>query len=434
MVSNTSVYTIEYPYNTCVNALLRWDKFLHSAVRISSKMLGLQYTPFDTCPENISLDVTTHPVSLTPTNLPDDHGQPFSFSSGFSFEANDYRFGGWSGCDIDSTGQLVCVSDEGFAFKANPQLSENGEIIGFNDLIFGSLKDQDGQCLTGKMQTDAEDVAVLPNGQLAVSFERNDRILIYDDLFGPAVNSIELPEDMLSVLEQFKDIFKETGIRQYGNVGIEALTVVDGHLMAVIEEALPQEDEYRVYIQNDSGSWDNMYYQGMPGYGISSATTLSDGNVLFLERSTEYFTGYEHYNCRIVEIDKNDLFLGSHFTGKELLRFDSSTADNFESVFTYTNLDGKAYVGITTDDNYAWSERNLFINFELNHDAAPAGESISLAQVLDVDVHQELSKNHIDNHIPEESLSQLGDIQDAIMPLNVITHSDYLDAVQYIDG
>jgi len=362
MVSISLNFSIEYAESTFTNGLYRFDKIYQSALRIGSKILGYKYAPFAPCPENIELEVYTKSINGVEDGV-FQSSPSLNFSTGFAFDASDYRFGGWSGFELDQQGNIIGISDEGFAFKAKPILSEFGDIIGFDKPIFSSLKDESGALLSGKMFTDAEDITVLPNGQLAVSFERDHRVLVYDDILESATDTIELPQGMLDALDVFTQAYKETGIRQYGNVGIESLAVVDGKVLAVIEETLPGEAVHRVYMQNDMGSWDEMYYQGVSEYGVSSATTLPNGNVLFLERSTEYFSGYEHYDCRIVEINKQDLFLGNHFIGKELLHFDSSTADNFESILTYTNSAGELLVAVATDDNYAWSQRNLFLNF-----------------------------------------------------------------------
>src|SRR5687768_7707597 len=163
-------YKLEYAESSLFNAIYRWDKFIHSVSRICTKMLGIKYTAFETCPEKIALDIETHAIQailLTPPEAPKD--SHVSFTSGMSFNANDYRFGGWSGFDIDSHGKIVAVSDEGFALKADPKLNNLGQIIGFENSIFSSLRDQNGAVLQGKSATDAEEITNLPNGQLAVS-------------------------------------------------------------------------------------------------------------------------------------------------------------------------------------------------------------------------------------------------------------------------
>lgn len=362
-------YKLEYAESSTMNAIYRWDKLMHSITRICTKMLGIKYTAFNACPDKIALDIGSQAIEATllSSSSPETpmHSE-ISFASGFSFNANDYRFGGWSGFEIDNYGKIVAVSDEGFGLKADPKLNQMGQIIGFDNAIFSSLRDQSGTVLQGKNATDAEEITNLPNGQLAVSFERDHRILIFNDILEPAVDSIALPQDMLDAFEQFNQAFKETGHRQYGNVGLEAMTVLNnGHLITVIEEPLPGELEHKVYMQNDTGGWDNLYYQGSPGYGISSATTLPNGNVLFLERSTEYFNSYEHYGVRIVELDQNDFFAGNHLIGKTWMQFEPTTGENFESIFCYTTKDGATYIGLATDDNYAYSERNILLNFEL---------------------------------------------------------------------
>lgn len=367
-------YKLEYAESTLFNAISRWDKFMHSVTRICTKTLGIKYTAFETCPEKVALNIDTHAVKATllASSSPEaSTHSDISFVSGMSFDAHDYRFGGWSGFDIDNHGKIVAVSDEGFALKADPKLNPMGQIIGFDNAIFSSLTDQNGAPLQGKNATDAEEITNLPNGQLAVSFERDHRILIFNDILEPAVDSIALPQDMLDAFEQFNQAFKETGNRQYGNVGLEAMTVLNnGHLITVIEEPLPGEQEHRVYMQNDMGGWDNLYYQGQSGYGISGATTLPNGNVLFLERSTEYFSSYEHYGVRVVELDQHDFFAGNHLVGKTWMQFEPTTGENFESIFCYTGKDGATYIGLATDDNYAYSERNILLNFELKEPLA----------------------------------------------------------------
>ncbi len=373
-------YKLEYTESSLINAFYRWDKFMQSVARICTKTLGIKYTAFETCSEKISLTIETQPIKAIPLNLPEaDDTSEISFASGFSFEANDPRFGGWSGFDLNHQGKLVAVSDEGFALTADPKLDNLGQISGFENAIFSSLKNQNGEMLQGKNFTDAEDITVLPNGQLAVSFERDHRILVFNDILEPAVDTIALPQDMLDVFEQFSKVFQETGNRQYGNIGLEAITVLNGHLVAAIEEPLPNELEHRVYMQNNLGGWDNMYYQGLPGYGISSATTLPNGNILFLERNTEYFNSYEHYGVRVVEIDKNDFFANNHFTGKTWIQFEPTTGENFESIFCYTAKNGLTYVSLATDDNYAYSERNLFLNFEWK----PQGITVTNSEMME---------------------------------------------------
>src|SRR5690606_14967023 len=143
---------------------------LHSVSRICTKMLGIKYTAFETCPEKIALNIETQVVEAALISPDAPKQADVSFASGISFQANDYRFGGWSGFDIDSQGKIVAVSDEGFALKASPKLNSMGHIVGFDDAIFSSLRDQNGAVLQGKNATDAEEIALLSNGQLAVSF------------------------------------------------------------------------------------------------------------------------------------------------------------------------------------------------------------------------------------------------------------------------
>src|SRR3569833_361856 len=82
-----------------------------------------------------------------------------------------------------------------------------GRHVGVSGATFALLTGQDGKPLAGKAEADAEGVAVWPDGDLMVSFERKHRIWLYPAGGGPP-RALPLPR-----------------IRMPDNAGVEGLAL-----------------------------------------------------------------------------------------------------------------------------------------------------------------------------------------------------------------
>ena len=127
------------------------------------------------------ITVTATPVPLDPANPAKtalDGG--FTYAGGLALTSTSTsRLHGLSDLSVTTDGRLTAITDEGDVFEAKIQLDPAGKLTGLADTKLWPLKGLDGQPLRNKQQADAEGLAVLPNGDRLVSFERDHRIWLY---------------------------------------------------------------------------------------------------------------------------------------------------------------------------------------------------------------------------------------------------------------
>nr|QQZ51186.1 esterase-like activity of phytase family protein [Phenylobacterium glaciei] len=98
------------------------------------------------------------------------------------------RLHGLSDLRITPDGRLVSISDEGDLLESRVLLDKTGRLAGLGPGKLTVLTGPDGKPLQGKAQADAEGMAILANGDMLISFERINRILVY-----PAKGAREAP-------------------------------------------------------------------------------------------------------------------------------------------------------------------------------------------------------------------------------------------------
>jgi hypothetical protein len=126
-------------------------------------------------------------IAVVATPVPLELGQSaagsigrFVYAGGIAISSPDtQRLHGLSDLKFGPDGGLVAISDDGDLFEARLKLDETGRLVGLTDGKLQPLKGLDGQPLQGKEKGDAEGLAILPNGDRLVSFERDHRIWLY---------------------------------------------------------------------------------------------------------------------------------------------------------------------------------------------------------------------------------------------------------------
>ena len=134
-------------------------------------------------------------VPLEATGVPlnrSDLGQQkvgrFTYAGGVELSVpGDARFGGLSDLAVFDDGRLQSITDQGELIEARLVLDARGRLSGVTDLRMMPLTGRDGAPLADKGAADAEGLAVLPNGDRLVSFERQHRIWRYAADGGAAV-------------------------------------------------------------------------------------------------------------------------------------------------------------------------------------------------------------------------------------------------------
>lgn len=95
------------------------------------------------------------------------------------------RLHGLSDLEVSGTDRLTAVGDMGMLLDARLVLDRGEQLVGLADVRLTLLAGEDGKPLSDKADADAEGLALLPNGDRLVSFERRDRIWLYPAAGGP---------------------------------------------------------------------------------------------------------------------------------------------------------------------------------------------------------------------------------------------------------
>ena len=146
--------------------------------------------------------------------------------------------GGFSGIELSDDGRsAIIISDKGAIFRGEIR-RDNGVITGFLVTARDRLRRTSGIVLSG-LQTDAEGIALAPDGSFYVSFEHVERIMHYAD--------IDATPDRLE-----KGAFMDHLIP---NSGMEALAIgPDGALYTLPERSGRYDEPFPVYRYKNG--WD----------------------------------------------------------------------------------------------------------------------------------------------------------------------------------
>ena len=127
-----------------------------------------------------AIRIPDRPVPLNPDDPKQTEVDGFRYAGGLWLTSPDTsRLGGLSDLKVAPDGTMISESDEGDLLTARIRLDPQGRLVGLDDAHIGFLRGQDGGPLPSKVEADAEGVALWPNGDMMVSFERDHRIWIY---------------------------------------------------------------------------------------------------------------------------------------------------------------------------------------------------------------------------------------------------------------
>jgi hypothetical protein len=300
-------------------------------------------------------------VTATPVELGAARVGRLVYRGGLDLTSDDEGFGGLSGLEVLDNNRLLAVSDDGKWFEAHLLLDDDGALVGAEDFRVAFMRDEHGEVFAHKRAGDAEDLAQMPDGRFAVSFEQTQTIRFYDlnrdGPFGAAVSGP--PLDAVARLPR--------------NEGLEALTALsDGSLLAGAEgegrrstplwRARPDEDEAPVLMR----------FPLQHGFALTSMDRLPEGGVVALER---FYAPVIGARARIVRFPESAL--GGEresLDGIEELGSISPplTVDNFEGVSAVRAASGATRIYVVSDNNFSSRQRTLLLAFDLaGEPAAP---------------------------------------------------------------
>lgn len=294
------------------------------------------------------ITVTATPVPLNPNDPQQTTVDSLEYVAGFALDSTAPEWGGYSGMALAPDGtSLIAVSDVGTWLKLDVQHDDAGKLTGVGAARIEPLLDEAGKPVAGKEWSDAEEIAVTPDGEFLVSFERRHRVWRYAAAAGvpdgPA-HSVSVPDALNSLPE---------------NSGLEAMTAVkNGQLVLIAEGGADPLRGSRVWFGKDS-AWTETAVERSDGFEPTSLALSADGDILLLER-------------RYTEIDGPAArlsLLGSVSGDKRLAGFTLGvlrrprTVDNFEALAIRPATDRRVYLYLLSDDNQSDQQRTLLLQF-----------------------------------------------------------------------
>lgn len=302
-------------------------------------------------------------VALNPSDADDTLRAPsgrdaLSYRGGLVVRSDDDRFGGISGLIVSADGDsMLAVTDTGY-WLTTSLVHADDTLAGIGDLTLAPMLDPDGQSIAGnKRLGDAEAMTLLPDGRIAVSFERQHRVWAYD----LSADGFEASGRPISISPDLKDAVN--------NKGLEALaSLPDGSLLAITEGTMAAEDQIKGWRVKDVIASDVTLRRSAP-FDLTDIALLPSGDLLTLERRYSTLGGV---GAQIRRIKADGLDKDAPLDGDIIYRSTAGqTVDNMEGIAIRTTPDGRTFVYVVSDDNFNPLQRTLLLMFELHGDGTP---------------------------------------------------------------
>ena len=242
---------------------------------------------------------------------------------------------GLSDIEVNGGDRLTAVSDLGTLFTARLVFDPAGRLVSVADASISPLTDEDGKPLLDKANADAEGLAVLPDGDRLVSFERYDRILLYP-AGGGRPRAVPYPHATFAP-----------------NGGMEALTAA----------ADIADDAYIVGAEVSGETWTCRLSSPTCVKGPSVAKPEEFGLVAIKRlggMSAFLLRAYDEQRGARVSLQ---VFRGTDAVGRMDLAA-PMTVDNFEGLAVVQKADGAFRFYLCSDDNASAAQRTILMAFD----------------------------------------------------------------------
>lgn len=279
---------------------------------------------------------------------------------GLSLDANEAAFGGWSDLWVAPDGSFLrSISDQGAWLSARMHYGADGRLATVDHGRMGGLKGQDGAWLRGKSRSDAESLAMLPDGSMLVGFERRHRILRYpsgDERQGRGLAGTPAP------------FAAPVGLAKApGNTGLEAMTTLpDGRLFLLTEAHTIVPGTTVGWVgdmRKGVPAWSAFHYMLAEGFRPTAAAALPDGDIVLLERTVGLPGGWR---IRVMRLRAAALAPDAVVRAEELARLANPwSTENLEGVAARRGSDGKTLLWLMSDDNFSFLQRTVLLHFAL---------------------------------------------------------------------
>ncbi|RYF93329.1 MAG: hypothetical protein EON95_09345 [Caulobacteraceae bacterium] len=301
--------------------------------------------PLPSAPQPAGPDVqlVTTPVPLNPARPEQMSLTGFSYMGGIAIsDPVTNRVHGLSDLKVTPDGRIVTVSDDGDLFEARLQFGADNRLTGLTEGKVWPLKRPDGQPVQGKLEGDAEGLAILANGDRLVSFERDHRIWRYPAGGGPPVAAPK-PGNLFSENEGME------GLTEYPFAGPDAYLVGS--------------EEGEVWLCRLSAACQAFSVLNGPEleYGLTALAPFKDGSVVAVHRAWDPIRG-----SRITVSVYGVAALKSRQPQPmaRLVLNSPLTTDNIEGVALVTSPTGGTRILLLSDDNASPTQRTLLLVFD----------------------------------------------------------------------
>jgi hypothetical protein len=310
-----------------------------SAAFLLAAWVAFQASPARTAPavDLAPLTISTEPVPLNPANRSETRLGDLTYAGGLALTSTETsRLHGLSDFEVFADGRLIAVGDEGDLLRARIVLDAHGRLAGLADAHLSRLIGPGGRRLEAKEESDAEGLAILSNGDMLISLERQHRILRY-----PADGG--LPVEVPSPKAKFPD-----------NGGMEAVTADPARGPgAYVVSGEDSGDTWRCSLQSACTAGPRVRKDS--GFGVVSVRTLPNKRSMWLLRSYSVLTG----NTILIRIVDEG---GRTIDEQRLQR--PMTVDNFEGIAAVPGPAGTIRFYLLSDDNFSSGQRTLLLAFD----------------------------------------------------------------------
>lgn len=298
----------------------------------------------------LPIAVSADSISLGPDSPGPDRVGGLVFRGALELASPSAGFGGYSGLAVSPEGKrMLAVSDRGAWLSARLVYDAGGGLAGLAEARLGRLMALDGLPLRGKADSDAESLALMPDGSLLVSFERRHRLLLY-----PGPFSLQGRPRRLDMPAWLADA-------PYNN-GVEAVASLAGGRILLLAERHGGPGR-TLGALGDGRQWRKVFYATSEDFAPTAAAALPWGGLLVLERRYSLSQGV---SARLMLVPAADIAPGSTMKGRQVaLLAPPLLVDNMEGMAIRKGPQGSALVYLISDDNFSPLQRTLLMMFQL---------------------------------------------------------------------
>ncbi|MEM8631196.1 MAG: esterase-like activity of phytase family protein [Pseudomonadota bacterium] len=273
------------------------------------------------------------------------HGARLEYVGGYVWDVPDPSIGGLSGIEVTADGgQFWAVGDKG-VFVEGRFLRENGRITG----IDAGARPLGSEQEPGRAPiefTDAEGLALTPDGTLFISFEGFHRVWPWDDAAG--------------MVRRFPNPQEFAGLQR--NSSLETLAAdAAGNLYTLPERSGKLTRPFPVYrISRDGSRFDIAFQIPRRGEFLPAGADFGpDGRFYLVER---HFLGILGFRTRIRVFTLE----GDEIVAEEtLLETEGPVHGNLEGISVWEDDDGFLRLTLVADDNFRSFLSTEFVEYRL---------------------------------------------------------------------